>query len=132
MKNHKVTMGEKIKGRRKELNMSVDDLAAFSGVSKSTITKIEANINTNPTSSTISKLAKALKVEPEYLTEDSYMYDILEDEIYGHLPEDVKEWLKKRESRPFVLFAKQLSEGDINPETIEIIVATLKAYMKNH
>ncbi len=49
-----------INNRRKELNMSVDDLVIKSKVPKGTLSKITAGINTNPTLSTVEALCKAL------------------------------------------------------------------------
>ncbi len=51
---------EFINKRRKELNLSVDDLVKISGIPKSTLSKITAGINTNPTLSTVESLCKAL------------------------------------------------------------------------
>ncbi|MDE7193253.1 MAG: helix-turn-helix transcriptional regulator, partial [Oscillospiraceae bacterium] len=51
---------EFINKRRKELNLSVDDLVRISGIPKSTLSKITAGINTNPTLSTVETLCKAL------------------------------------------------------------------------
>ena len=49
-----------INNRRKQLNMSVDDLVEASGIPKGTLSKITAGINTNPTLSTIEAICKAL------------------------------------------------------------------------
>lgn len=51
---------EFINKRRKELNLSVDDLVEKSGIPKSTLSKITAGISTNPTLSTVEALCKAL------------------------------------------------------------------------
>lgn len=52
---------EFINKRRKELSMSIDDLVVRSGIPKSTLSKITAGINTNPTLATVEALCKALK-----------------------------------------------------------------------
>ena len=56
-----MSLSEFINKRRKELNMSIDDLVAESGIPKGTLSKISAGINTNPTLSTVESLCKALK-----------------------------------------------------------------------
>ena len=56
-----MSLNEFINKRRKELNMSIDDLVAESGIPKGTLSKITAGINTNPTLSTVETLCKALK-----------------------------------------------------------------------
>lgn len=53
-------LNEAINHRRKELNMSVDDLVKESGVPKGTLSKITAGINANPTLSTVKALCNAL------------------------------------------------------------------------
>lgn len=53
--------GEFINNRRKELNMSIDELVQKSNVPKGTLSKITAGINTNPTLTTASALCKALE-----------------------------------------------------------------------
>lgn len=52
--------GEFINNRRKELNMSIDELVEKSNVPKGTLSKITAGINTNPTLTTATALCKAL------------------------------------------------------------------------
>lgn len=56
-----MTFNEFINQRRKELNMSVDDLVEKSKVPKSTVSKITAGINVNPTLNTVEALCKALE-----------------------------------------------------------------------
>ena len=55
-----MNFNEFINDKRKQLNLSVDDLVKISGIPKGTISKITAGINTNPTLSTIEALCKAL------------------------------------------------------------------------
>lgn len=54
-------LNEYVNQRRKELNMSVDELVIKSGIPKGTLSKITAGINTNPTLSTVEALCKALE-----------------------------------------------------------------------
>lgn len=51
---------EFVNNKRKELNMSINDLAKKSGIPKSTLSKITAGINTNPTLSTVEAICSAL------------------------------------------------------------------------
>lgn len=55
-----MVFNEFINNRRKELNMTVDELVKKSGVPKGTLSKITAGINNNPTLSTVEALCKAL------------------------------------------------------------------------
>ena len=65
-----MTLGEKIRTRRIELNMTMDDLGQKIGVQRSAINKYEKGIITDLKSSTINALAKALNVSPIYLLDD--------------------------------------------------------------
>lgn len=56
-----MALGDRINAIRKEKRMSIDDLCALSGVPKGTLSKITANITTNPTLDTIQAIAKALE-----------------------------------------------------------------------
>ena len=60
-------MGEKIKNRRKELNMTLEELGNIVGVSKSTVHKWEDGMITNIRRDKIAILAKALQCTPGYL-----------------------------------------------------------------
>lgn len=55
-----MSFNEFINNRRKELNMSIDELVAKSGVPKGTLSKITAGISSNPTLSTVEALCSAL------------------------------------------------------------------------
>ena len=65
-----MTLGEKIRSRRMELNMTMDDLGRAIGVQRSAINKYEKGIITDLKRSTIHALAKALDVSPFYLLDD--------------------------------------------------------------
>ena len=65
-----MTVGEKIRKRRKELGMTMEDLGKKIGVHRSAINKYEKGITTNLKASTIVALAKALDVSPVYLLDD--------------------------------------------------------------
>jgi len=61
------TVGDRIRERREELGMTQLELAKRLGYkTKSTITKIETNIN-SPTMPMVAKFAEALMVKPSYL-----------------------------------------------------------------
>ena len=62
-----MTIYERIKCRRKELNLSADDVANALGVSRATVYRYESSyIEKLPTSS-LEPLAKVLKCSPAYL-----------------------------------------------------------------
>lgn len=65
-----MTLGEKIRKRRIELNMTMDDLGNAIGVQRSAINKYEKGMITDLKRSTIQALATALQVSPLYLLDD--------------------------------------------------------------
>jgi transcriptional regulator with XRE-family HTH domain len=62
------TMGDKIKALRKDKKLSLDKLAAMTGLSKSYIWDLENKKLSNPTINKITRIASALDVTNEYLT----------------------------------------------------------------
>ena len=65
-----MTVGEKIRSRRIELGMTMDDLGKAIGVQRSAINKYEKGIITDLKRSTIAALATALNVPVMYLLDD--------------------------------------------------------------
>lgn len=55
-----MSFNEFVNNRRKELNMTVDELVRLSGLPKGTVSKITAGINTNPKLTTVEALCRAL------------------------------------------------------------------------
>ena len=66
-----MTLGEKIRTRRIELGMTMEDLGKKIGVQRSAINKYEKGIITDLKRSTIADLARALDVPPIYLLDDT-------------------------------------------------------------
>ncbi|HCX62542.1 MAG TPA: hypothetical protein DHU59_08905, partial [Clostridiales bacterium] len=62
-----MTIGERIKKRRKELNMSVDKLAEILGKNRATVYRYESDEIENLPLSILDPLAKALHTAPAYL-----------------------------------------------------------------
>ena len=65
-----MTVGEKIRARRLELGMTMDDLGRAIGVQRSAINKHEKGLITDLKRSTIAALANALNVSVFYLLDD--------------------------------------------------------------
>lgn len=64
-----VTIGEKIKARRKELKMTTEELGRLIGVQRSAITKYEKN-RVDLKSKQIQDIANALDINPALLLSD--------------------------------------------------------------
>ena len=58
---------EKLKQLRKKCNLTQDQLAEMSGVSRVTISKLESGAQKVTTNTTILKIAEALKTDPGVL-----------------------------------------------------------------
>ena len=78
-----MNFNEFVNKRRKELNMSIDELVTKSGIPKGTLSKITAGISTNPTLSTVEAICLALEcslneavgyVERNQITSQEKMY----------------------------------------------------------
>lgn len=61
------TIGQRIRNRRKELKMTVDQLAEILGKNRATIYRYESDDIENMPLSVLEPLARALKVTPAYL-----------------------------------------------------------------
>ena len=64
-------LGQKIKSRRKQLGMTLEQLADKSGCSKSYIWELENKNAPHPSAEKIFAIAKALGVTPEFLLEET-------------------------------------------------------------
>ena len=64
-------LGQKIKSHRKQRGMTLDQLAARTGSSKSYIWELENKDAPHPSAEKIFAIAKALGVTPEFLVEDT-------------------------------------------------------------
>ena len=62
-----MTVGDRIKKRRNQLNLTMDDLARELNTIRQTIFKYENNIVTNIPLDKLERIAKVLKVSPAYL-----------------------------------------------------------------
>lgn len=79
-----MNIGEKIKKRRIELELSLEDIGKEVGVARSTVGRWENGEIENMKRDKIMLLAKALKVAPSFIMgmdddEDNTMYDIIHD-----------------------------------------------------
>lgn len=90
-----MNIGQKIKNRRKELNINADELAKVAGVSPSTIFRYEkGDIEKMPTT-VLEKIAIKLKTTPAYLMgwneENDTKEKTEQDNIAAHLDGDFTE-----------------------------------------
>ena len=91
-------IGERIKQLRLEKGYSITELAEVSGVSKSYLSYIERNLQTNPSLQFLTKLLAPLDTTIENLINNNPIKD--HSKIEGHLDEEWK-----------VILQKAISEG---------------------
>lgn len=110
-----MSIGDKIKARRLELNMTQEELAAKMGYkSKSTINKIELGINDIPLSK-VEEFAKAL------LTTSAYLMDWDDAQPY-YLDPEAAEMAQELSQRPELQIMFDASRN-LSKDDIEMITA---------
>jgi transcriptional regulator with XRE-family HTH domain len=112
---------ERLKMLREEKNISVKELGEAVGTSGATISRYETGVH-EPKSKMVRLLADYFDVNPAWLMganvdrnnkdEDVVLYN--EPVIFNQLPGDLKDFIIKEESVPYLVLAKHLSESDVN------------------
>lgn len=107
-------IAERIKARREQVGLSLQDLADRTGLSKSTLQRYETGYIQGLPISKVSRLAAALETTPAYLMgweqkkepagKDELDAEILE--IFNRLSDD-----KKKQARDFLLFLQGKSDN---------------------
>lgn len=92
-----MTTGDRIRNRRIELGLSVDDLSMRLGKNRATVYRYESNDIVNLPASVLRTLCRALETTPEYLmgwTKDSYDYGTDPEERMRRIPAELREeWI---------------------------------------
>lgn len=126
------TFYEKVRDTRKLLNLNQEQLGTLVGVSKRSIAAYESD-NVLPRSSTLKKLAKALNVSTDYLTNEN-----IDDPLYGM---EKTEYIDEARERFGAKAAKEVdfllernaalfAGGDITQEAKDAYFeAVMKAYL---
>jgi len=114
--------GDKLRSIRELRGLSTTELAKMSGLSQSFISDIENKRRTSPTSKTITKLSKALRVPSAYFLEEDIItpFDVLSE-----IPDDVKDFMLKEENMPYLKLSKKAKEQGITPEMLDGLLNTL-------
>lgn len=109
-----MNIGDRIKDRRTELHLTLDEVAKIAGVGKATICRYEKGEIVNIPSDRIEKIAKALKCTPAFLmgweehpTDTSILL-----ELYDRLNDDGKK--KLLDYADDLVQSKKYTERDIS------------------
>lgn len=84
--------GDRIKARRQDLGLSVDEVADVLGKNRATVYRYESNAIENFPTSVLEPLSEVLETTPAYLmgwTDDPYNYDIDPDGRIGQIPSEI-------------------------------------------
>lgn len=130
-------INEKIKLRRTELGLTLEQVGELCGVGKSTVRKWENGIIKDMRSSQIAKLADALKVEPTYLLEIEENDDI---DQYGINKREMLELLKDKPE--LIETYKHITENEnlallfdaaqgLTPEDLEPVLILINGIRRN-
>jgi len=95
-----VTFGERIRDRRKELGLTLDQLAAASESSKSYVWELENKNPPRPSAEKLAAIAKALQVTVDWLIgTDDQTLEVAEDKAffraYSGLPPETRRQLRE-------------------------------------
>ena len=112
-----MNIGQRIKTRRLELNMSVDELATKIGKNRATVYRYESNDIEDLPTSILEPLSKALQTTPGYLMgwEDNEKSPTEESEELDNV---------------YFSLAKDAQQNGIDPDDIRLAIETIKS-MKN-
>lgn len=121
-------IGSKLRSLRKLREMTVEELAQRSGVSRSYITNIENGRKTEVSTRILDGLASALGINPDYFRIQGAQ---LPTECLPDLDPEFIALLAKSESMPFLQLTKKALEHGVSAETVEAVVdAIIKAQAK--
>lgn len=115
-------IGERIRQRRKEIGLSVDELAEILGKNRATVYRYESNEIEKLPTTVLEPLAKALKTTLAYLM--GWEDESAELEIQTGNKSEVQL------DHSYLSFAKEAQDEGIDPDDIRLAIETIKA-MRN-
>ena len=117
-----MTFGERLKKILDEMGISQRKLAGMVDKDASYITRI-INERISVTWDTINQFAEALNINPGqfFATDEEMVYFMLQE-----LPEETKEFIRDRESKPWLFLAKDLKNSELTPDDIRKVIELWK------
>lgn len=117
-----MTFGESLKKVLDEMGVSQRKFASMVGKEATYISKI-INEKINVSWDTINQFAEALGINPGqfFANNEEMVYFMLQE-----LPEETKEFIRGRESKPWLFLAKDLKNSDLTPDDIRKVVELWK------
>lgn len=120
-------LGSRIRIIREAKGKSQQYVAETTGLSQSYISSLESGVKINPTRKTIEKIALAIEVDPEVLTDSD---SALPQEILN-MPQELVGWVAKEENVDYILFAKETKEQGLSPEEASKVIQFYRNIMKS-
>jgi transcriptional regulator with XRE-family HTH domain len=120
-------IGRKLKALRKARNMTQKELASFSGVSEGYIGNIESGRKTEVSNDIVTKLAKALRINPDYFRLKGAELPM---SVLPNLPAEIVELVSDADSMPYLKLTKKARENGVTPEQMEAVINLILATMK--
>lgn len=123
-------IGSRIKKLRLIRGIEQDDLANRARVSQSMISKIESGSAT-PSLKALKRIANALGVAYEDVFAPHSKLVPLNDKItMNHLDDNLRQFIAKEESVPYIMAGKELQERGLSKEELEALVSVFTSRKK--
>ena len=113
-------IGEIIRNLRILRGVEQGDLARRAGVSQSLVSKVESGV-ANPSLETIKSIADSLGVTYEELFAPRKLVPLSDKIIMGHLDENLRQFIAKDDSEPYIEVARELYEKGFNANELEAL-----------
>jgi transcriptional regulator with XRE-family HTH domain len=123
-------IGEKIDLLCDRLNIKKQDLAEKLGITPQHLSAV-INGKKNPGESLLRKLSAIANVDMEFFDGDAEAVDLKDSPLMEHLPEDLRDWVQSKQSGPYIILAKMISDGRINDEELSALVKIIRSDRDN-
>jgi len=119
------SIGEKVKELLELRQMSQEELSKITGISVSTISKIVNDKKQDLKMSTIEKLAKALRINPDYFFVELTFGP---KDLFEHLTQEERQFLLDEKNLPWLTLSIEAKEQGLTPKDVEEFIALLRKH----
>jgi transcriptional regulator with XRE-family HTH domain len=116
------SFGTKLHNLRKLRQLTADELANASGVSRSYILLIESGKRQEVSSRITEMLARSLRVNPDYFKIENASLPM---EILPDLPQEIMELILAADSMPYLKLTEKAKKNGLSPAALEKIIDIL-------
>ena len=117
-----LNLGSTIRKLRLSRGMEQNELADLTGITQSHLSKIETG-KANPSLDKIKKMAQVLGVDQKTFFSDGVDAASLENDsmVFQHLDKDLRQFISKEGSAPFLEFAKDIHEVGFTQKELDAL-----------